>query len=259
MLNLCYNFLAQGLDGVYISFEMRDRKVARRTDQIIASLSSGLISPNRAQVAGEIEKFHEKSGARFFIKRMREGSTSNDILAYLRLLESRKKFRPKFICADYLDIMDTVRRGVGDSLFLKDKYVAEEFRAIGFDYNSIQISASQLQKHATEAIEEGRKMHQGDVMGSSGKTHTADLMIAAVKTDAMHSEGVYRFEFPKARNSDASTKVVTMGWNKTTLRISDLGSELQLKKKTMEMQAVQPGAKKPNLDDLAKKFEKGLK
>ncbi len=242
MLNLGFNFMAQGLHGVYISLEMRDKKVARRTDQMISRFASGLINSNRTVVATEIEKFHEKTGARFFIKRMREGTTNaNHIIAYLRELEARHAFRPDWIIVDYLDLMEPVRRGAGDSMFLKDKYVSEEVRAIGFDYDCIMISASQLGKHATEAIEEGRQMHQGDVQGGSSKTNTSDLMIATVKTEAMHEAGEYRFEFVKSRNSDANGKKILMRWSKNSLRISDLDEpQLELKKKSTGMSIPMP-------------------
>lgn len=263
LLNLSYNLLAQGYDVIYISLEMRDKKVARRTDQMIARIASGLINQNHAQIAHEIAKFHEKSGAAFFIKRMREGTTNaNDVISYVRQLRSAKKLergtqkKLGLIVVDYIDIMQSVQKGHGDNMFLKDKYVSEEIRAIGFDEDCIMGSASQLEKGATEKINNGDKMHQGNVQGGSSKTNTSDLMIATVKTDAMHLAGEYRFEFPKARNSDAGTKQVTMGWNKDTLRIFDLGSELYLKKKgsSMTLNADVPGAPKKSLTDLATKY-----
>lgn len=263
MLNLAFNLLAQGYDVIYISLEMRDKKVARRTDQMIARLASGLISANKTQVVHEIQKFHEKSGAAFFIKRMREGTTNaNDIHSYIRQLRSARKLergtKKKLgaVIVDYIDICGSVQKGHGDNMFLKDKYVAEEIRAIGFDENCIMISASQLEKGATEKINDGQKMHQGNVQGGSSKTNTADLMIATVKTDKMHEEGTYRFEFPKARNSDAGTKQVTMGWNKTTLKISDLGSELVFNKKAtrspLQLADFKPGAPSKTMADLTK-------
>jgi replicative DNA helicase len=253
MLNLGINLMTQGLHGVYISLEMRDKKVARRTDQMIARISSGAISSNQTQVATEVESFHAKTGARFFIKRMREGTTNaNHIIAYLRELEARHGFRPDWVIVDYMDLMEPVQRGAGDNMFVKDKYVSQELRAIGMDYNCIMISASQLGKHATTAIEEGRQMHQGDVQGGSSKTNTSDLMIALVKTDAMHEAGEYRFEFVKSRNSDANGKNLMMRWNKLSLRISDVdSSELVFKPKGASI--LLPQLRKPrSIDDLLK-------
>lgn len=257
MANFGCNFLQQGLNGVYITIEMRDMKVAQRIDQMITGMSSHGVTMNKTKVAHELEMFSQRHKSRFFIKRMREGVTNaNHIIAYLRELEATKAFWPDFIIVDYLDIIQSARKVDVSNMFLKDQYVSEEIRGIGFDYNAIMVSGSQLGKHATDAINDGRKMHQGDVQGGSSKTNTSDLMIATVKTDAMHEAGEYRFEFPKARNSDAANKTVMMKWNKESLKISDYDApELTLKKKerTLEMADVVPGKKQTlTVDDLLK-------
>jgi archaellum biogenesis ATPase FlaH len=257
MANFGCNFLQQGLNGVYITIEMRDMKVAQRIDQMITGMSSHGVTMNKTKVAHELEMFSQRHKSRFFIKRMREGVTNaNHIIAYLRELEATKAFWPDFIIVDYLDIIQSARKVDVSNMFLKDQYVSEEIRGIGFDYNAIMVSGSQLGKHATDAINDGRKMHQGDVQGGSSKTNTSDLMIATVKTDAMHEAGEYRFEFPKARNSDAANKTVMMKWNKESLKISDYDApELTLKKKerTLEMADVVPGKKQTlTIDDLLK-------
>lgn len=257
MLNLGVNFLKQGLHGVYISLEMRDKKVATRADQMLARMTSGMVNLNRAQAADEIMKFSEKYQSKFFIKRMREGTTTaNDIIAYLRQLETNMRFTPDFIIVDYLDIMASVQRVNNDNMFLKDKYVAEEVRAIGHDFNSIMISGSQLEKGATEKIQEGKTMHQGNVQGGSSKSNTSDLMIATVKTEAMHEAGEYRFEFIKARNSDATGKTVLMSFDPKTLLVSDYGApKLELKKKSsLQMENAAPGSKSKSAADLLAKY-----
>lgn len=261
MLNLAHNFMSQGLSGVYISLEMKDKKVALRTDQMLARMTSGMVSLNKTQAAHEIAKFHERTGVKFFIKRMRESTTTaREVSAYLNELKVQKGFRPDFVVVDYLDIMAPIQKTGIDNLFIKDKYVSEEVRAIGFDENAIMISGSQLGKHATDAIAEGKVIHQGDVQGGSSKTNTADLMISMEKTEAMHEEGIYRFGFPKARNSDATGKRVEMGWDKVSLRIMDMDkkqSELSLKKKTQEfvLGDIKPGVHRRATDVFPKKDE----
>lgn len=255
MLNLAVNLMEQGLHGAIVSIEMKDTKFALRADQMIARMASRDILPNQTKVAHEIREFHARHGARLFIKRMREGVTNaNHVSAYLRELESTKAFRPDWVVVDYLDILEPARKVDGTMMFLKDKYVSEEIRGIGFDYDCIMISGSQLGKHATEKINDGQKTHQGDVQGGSSKTNTSDLMIATVKTDAMHEAGEYRFEFPKARNSDAASKTCMMRWNKDTLRVTDASvPELKLKKKTFDLSAWQPGRAKTTLLELLQK------
>lgn len=256
MANFARNFLVQGLNGVYITIEMRDMKVAQRIDQMITGMSSAGVVANKTKVAHEIEAFSQKHNSRFFIRRMREGVTNaNHILAYLNELESTKAFRPDFVVVDYLDIVQPARKVDVSNMFLRDQYVSEEIRAIGYDYNCVMVSGSQLGKHATEAINDGRKMHQGDVQGGSSKTNTSDLMIATVKTDAMHEAGEYRFEFPKARNSDATNKTVMMRWDKESLRITDYDAPdltLRKKEKTLQLADVVPGKQSLTIDDLTR-------
>ena len=251
MLNLAYNLLSQGLNGVYISLEMADRKVALRTDQIIARIASKMVNMNKAQVAHEIQLFQERSNSQFFIKRMREGiTTPNSINAYLRELKSKKNFHPDFIVCDYLDILEPDQKKGVDSMFTKDKYTSQELRALGFDYDAVVITASQLEKSATEKILEGKSMNQSNVQGGSSKTNTSDLMIAAVKTDAMHAAGEYRFEFPKARNSGASGKQVMLKWDPQSLRISDMNSIDFKPKPNLNMSSVIPGKATKSVDQL---------
>jgi hypothetical protein len=259
MLNLAHNLMRQGLSGVYISLEMKDKKVTMRTDQMLARMASGMISMNKAEVAHEIHKFHEQTGVSFHVKRMREGTTrTSDIAVYIREVKLRYGAKIDFIVGDYLDIMAPDQKGAGDSMFLKDKYVAEEFRALNFDENSIGISGSQLGKHATEAIEEGKVIHQGDIQGGSSKTNTADLQISMEKTLAMHEAGIFRFGFPKARNSDATGRRIEMAWNKKSLIISDMEAEkgkLELRKRgTLQMQQPVPReGRQTSIDQFLKK------
>jgi len=261
MLNLAHNFMRQGLSGIYISLEMKDKKVTMRTDQMLARMASGMINLNRTQVAHEINKFHGQTGVSFHVKRMREGTTrTSDIAAYIHQLKMRYGCKIDFIVGDYLDIMGADQKGAGDSMFLKDKYVSEEFRALGYDENAIMISGSQLGKHATEAIEEGKVIHQGDVQGGSSKTNTADLQISMEKTLAMHEAGIFRFGFPKARNSDATGRRIEMAWSKQSLIISDMNSsDLELRKKGggIALPAAVNRGRKKTLDELLGKKKDG--
>lgn len=255
MMNLAYNLLEQGLHGVYVSIEMKDTKVALRADQMIARMRSGMIKQSVTKVAHEIQLFGERTGARFFIKRMREGVTNaNHVSAYLKELEATKAFKPDFVVVDYLDIMQPVRKVTGENMFLKDQYVTEEVRGIGFDYDCIMISGTQLAKSATEMIEEGKTMHQGLTQGGASKTNTSDVMIAAVRSNAMKEQGLYRFEFIKSRNADAVGKSCEMKFNSESLRVTDGSAPvLELKKKRpgLQMSDVKPGQAKQTLGGLA--------
>lgn len=253
-LNLGYNLLKAGLNGVYITLEMRDRVVAKRLDSIISRISGKNIFANKLKVGQDIEIARDSGFGRFFIKRMRETTTTADhITSYLRELEVECAFRPDFIIVDYLDLMASVQKHAGDSLFVKDKFVAEEVRAIGFDFDCITISSSQLGRSAITATREQKSLGQDMIQGGISKINTADLAIALVKDEAMDAAGIYRFEFLKSRNSSAVNKKLEMDWNAESLRISDMKSNLKLERpigKKLMMTSVTPGDRSDSLESL---------
>lgn len=224
MLNLGHNLLKRKLNGVYISLEMRDRVVAKRLDSMISRISGKNIFANKLKVGQAVEAAREQGYGRFFVKRMREGSTTADhIISYLRELEAVHGFKPDFVIVDYIDLMASVQKTSGDNMFLKDKYVAEEVRAIGFDFDCLMISASQLGRGAIEATREQKSLGQDHIQGGISKINTSDLVIALVKDEAMDAAGEYRFEFLKSRNSNAVNKKLVMGWDAESLLITDVG------------------------------------
>ena len=254
-LNLGYNWLKAGLNGVYITLEMRDRVVAKRLDSIISRISGKNIFANKLKVGQDIEIARDSGFGRFFIKRMRETTTTADhITAYLRELEVECAFRPDFVIVDYLDLMATVQKHNGDSLFVKDKFVAEEVRAIGFDFDCIMVSSSQLGRSAITATREQKSLGQDMIQGGISKINTADLAIALVKDEAMDAAGLYRFEFLKSRNSSAVNKKLEMAWNPESLRISDMKTSLKLERPKMQakpgLSAVKPGSNSDSLEML---------
>lgn len=254
MLNLAYNMLGKGLNGVYISLEMRDRVVAKRLDSMISRIASKNIFMNKLKVGQEVELFKEKSKGRFFIKRMREGSTTADhIISYLRELEAVHGFRPDFVVVDYIDLMASVQKHSGDNMFTKDKFVTEEVRAIGFDFDCLMISASQLGRGAITATREDKALGQDHIQGGISKINTSDLVIALVKTEAMDAAGEYRFEFLKSRNSNAVNKHLTMRWDHDSLRITDAGGlsdQIGKMKEKRQLRDVKPGERGTGLQDL---------
>lgn len=222
MLNMGYNLLKQGLNGVYISLEMRDRVVAKRLDSMISKISGKNIFANKLKVGQQVELARDAGMGRFFIKRMREGTTTADhIISYLRELEAVHGFKPDFVIVDYVDLIASVQKHDGGNMFTKDKFVTEEIRAIGFDFDCIMISASQLGRGAIEATREQKSLDQAHIQGGMSKINTSDLVIALVKDEMMDQAGEYKFQFLKSRNSNAVNKSLMMKWLHEALLILD--------------------------------------
>ena len=197
MLNLGKNLLAQGLNGAYITLEMAEGVVSKRLDSMISKVGGGNLLKEISKVSTSIENAAKKMG-RFIIKRFPESRTTvHDIRSFLTQLEQSQGFRPDFIIVDYIDIMGTTANISYDNLFVKDKYVTEEVRSLGFDYDAIVISASQLGRAAIEA----ERLTQAHIQGGISKINTSDWALAVVQNDLMRSVGEVYYELLKARNS----------------------------------------------------------
>ena len=225
MLNLARNFLAQGLNGVYISLEMAEGVVSKRMDSMISKVSQQNLLRDMQKVANAITAAADNGMGKFYVKRMPEGRTNiNHIRSYLLQLEQSAGFRPDFIVVDYIDIMGTTQSISLDNMFVKDKYVTEEIRSLGFDFDCIMISASQLGRGAIDA----EKLTQAHIQGGISKINTSDYTVAIKQDDLMRAAGEIAFEILKSRNSGGVGKKLLLAWDAVSLIIKSLGHK-QLK------------------------------
>jgi archaellum biogenesis ATPase FlaH len=229
MLNLCHNLLKQGLNGVYFTLEMAEGVVSKRLDSMISRVAQGDLFKELNKVSLAIQKAGTKMG-QFRIKRFPEGrSNINHFKSYLQQLEQSTGFRPDFICIDYIDITGSTSNVQVDNLFLKDKYVTEEIRSLGFDYDAIMISAAQLGRGAIEA----EQLTQAHIQGGISKINTSDWTIGIQQSDLMKSAGEIYYSILKARNSNGVGKKILLAWDPISLTVSSLGRQpekLELKK-----------------------------
>lgn len=244
MANLALNLCAQGFNGVYFSLEMRDKLVARRFDSMISAVSGRQIYENLQRVVDEIDVFHETSG-KLHIKRMREGSNANDFSAYCTDLIRKTGIKIDFIIVDYLDIAGCIDKVDSSNMFLKDKSVAEEVRALGMDFDAMMISASQLGRDAWEKIRNNKPLGQDDIQGGMSKINTSDVVIAVIRDDAMIMSNQVRFQYLKTRNSGGVGKFRMLTWNPVSLRIKDMTEEGLTQNAVNQLNGKRPALNKP--------------
>lgn len=250
MLNLCHNLLAQGYNGVYITLEMAEGVVSKRLDSMVSNVAQGDLLKSMNTVADKIAKASKKFG-QFRIKRLPEGRTTvQDVRAWLQQLEQATGFKPDFICIDYIDIMGTTAAIKLDNMFTKDKYVTEEIRSLGFDYNCVMISAAQLGRAAIEAEE----LNQSHIQGGMSKINTSDYVVGIRQDDLMRSAGEIWFQVMKSRNSGGVGRKMLLAWDAISLLIkSNKGKapDLSIKQKNPKPPSAAPiiSGKTPPADD----------
>jgi len=244
MSNIAINFLMQKLNVCYITLELAEEVVAKRFDTMITGIGQKEIFDKMSKVHAELEQLRPQMG-KLFIKRMPESTTNaNHIRAYLKEFEMIHGFLPDVIVVDYMDLMTSNQKISAENLFVKDKYVAEELRSIGNEYNLLMVSASQMNRAAIGADD----IDQSNIAGGLSKINTCDNLIAIIQTDAMKAAGEYMLKLVKTRNSGGVGKVMMLRWSPVSLRVTDLDHRDKDKIEFVRSDDAKKGKKKDLLD-----------
>lgn len=214
--NLGLNFQMCGKNVLYLSMEMAERMVGKRSYSLLGDCKASELFVNRHNVARIISENKDKWGD-FIVKRLPVGTTSNKIRGFLKEFELQKRYIPDIILVDYLDLMHPNEKIDFNNINLKDKLVSEQVREIGEDYNIAIVSASQMNREGMQKS----KMDMEYIAGGITKANTADNMMYVDLTPESKKDGIVSFYFMKTRNSGGRGVVVQLKWNNDSLRILD--------------------------------------
>jgi archaellum biogenesis ATPase FlaH len=221
LANLGCNWALQGLNVLYLTFELSENLVAMRMDSMLTNIPTREVFRNLDDVELKV-KMMGKSAGSIQIKYMPSGKTCNDLRAYLKEYQVKKGFKPDILLIDYLDLMMPMSVKVSPSdLFVKDKYVSEELRNLAMETQAIVVTASQLNRAAVEEIE----FDHSHISGGLSKIQTADNVIGIFTSRAMKERGRYQIQFMKTRSSSGVGQKVDLEFDLDSLRIRDLGEE----------------------------------
>ena len=221
LANLGVNWAQQGLNVLYLTFELSEKLVSMRLDSMTTGIATREIFKSIDDVELKVKMMQKKSGS-MQIKYMPSGKNCNDIRAYLKEYQVKKGVKPDVLLIDYLDLMMPLSVKVSPSdLFVKDKYVSEEIRNLAMETQCVTVTASQLNRAAVEEIE----FDHSHISGGLSKIMTADNVIGIFTSRAMKERGRYQIQFMKTRSSSGVGQKVDLEFNVDTLRITDLGEE----------------------------------
>jgi archaellum biogenesis ATPase FlaH len=228
MLNVAFNLMSQGYNGVYITLELSEEVVSKRADSITSGLSQEVVLEDTVRTAIAVKKLRDEQGyGKLAIKRMPESSTNaNNIRAYLKEYELAHGILPDFIVVDYIDIMASCQQVSVENQFIKDKYVCEELRAIANDLNSILITASQLNRGAQE-VNNLEDLNQAHIAGGISKINTTDNLVMIIQTQQMKARGEMVFKLVKTRSSSGVGQYFTLKFSPISLRLTNLEEDVK--------------------------------
>ena len=217
------NWAQQGLNVLYLTFELSEGLVAMRLDSMMTGIGTREIFKSLDDVELKVKMIGKKSG-NLQVKYMPSGKNCNDIRAYLKEYQVKKGCKPDVLLIDYLDLMMPLSVKVSPSdLFVKDKYVSEEIRNLAMETQCVTVTASQLNRSAVEEIE----FDHSHISGGLSKIMTADNVIGIFTSRAMKERGRYQIQFMKTRSSSGVGQKVDLEFNVETLRITDLDEDEQ--------------------------------
>jgi KaiC/GvpD/RAD55 family RecA-like ATPase len=221
LANMGVNWALQGLNVLYLTFELSEKLVSMRLDSMTTGIPTREIFKNIDDVELKVKMMEKKAGS-MQIKYMPSGKNCNDIRAYLKEYQVKKGVKPDVLLIDYLDLMMPLSVKVSPSdLFVKDKYVSEEIRNLAMETQCVTVTASQLNRAAVEEIE----FDHSHISGGLSKIMTADNVIGIFTSRAMKERGRYQIQFMKTRSSSGVGQKVELEFNVDTLRITDLGED----------------------------------
>jgi archaellum biogenesis ATPase FlaH len=144
MQNQAVNMSKEGLNVVYISLELSEEMISMRLDSMV----SGVASKDIFQRLDDVEIKVLLAGKRakdLHVKQMPQGTTTNDLRAYLKNYEIETGHKCDVLVVDYLDLMFPNNKKIDVSnLFVKDKFITEELRGLCVEKNMVGVTASQL-------------------------------------------------------------------------------------------------------------------
>lgn len=221
LANLGVNWALQGLNVLYLTFELSENLVSMRVDSMVTGIPARDVFKSIDDVEMKVKMIGKKSGA-FQVKYMPTGKNANDLRAYIKEYEIKMGRRVDAVLVDYLDLMHPIAAKISaENLFVKDKYVSEELRNLAMELNVVFVTASQLNRASVEEVE----FDHSHISGGISKINTADNLIGIFTSRAMRERGRYQIQLMKTRSSSGVNSKIDLGFDVDTLRIYDLGED----------------------------------
>jgi len=223
LANLGVNWALDGLNVLYLTFELSEELVSMRIDSMLTGISTRDVFKQIDDVEMKVKMIGKKSGA-LQVKYMPSGKTANDVRAYIKEYEIQYGRKLDVLLVDYLDLLMPASRKISaENLFIKDKYVSEELRNLAMELQCVFVTAAQLNRGAVEEVE----FDHSHISGGLSKIQTADNVFGIFTSRAMRERGRYQIQLMKTRSSSGVGMKVDLEFNIDTLRITDLPEDQQ--------------------------------
>lgn len=220
MQNIMLNMALNGLNVIYITFEMSAELCAMRVDTMLTGIPTKEIFKRLDEVELNVKMAGKRCGKMYF-KDMPNSTTTRDIRSYLKEFYIQNEYMPDVVFVDYLDLMSANDKRINPSdLFIKDKFVSEELRAMAKEFKILCVTASQFNRSASDgAVIE---FNQSMIAGGKSKIDTCDNAIGIYLTPKMKERGEIELQLIKTRNSNGVGQKIILAYEENSMRITDM-------------------------------------
>ena len=223
MCDWATNNLLEGLNVLYITCEMQEKKIGQRIDANLMDIEVNDIERlTKEDYLNKIKSVKKRAKGKLVIKEYPTSSASViQFKTVLKELKQKKNFVPDIIYIDYLNIClsSRIKMQHGFNSYTIVKSIAEELRALAIEYNVPVISATQTNKEGNKASD----LDVTNVSESIGLPQTCDLLLGVVRNDELDMENKIMFIQIKNRYNDASTfKRFYIGINRPKMQLYNI-------------------------------------
>lgn len=190
LCDLATNYLQQGKNVFYATFEMAPEEISKRIDannfdvimDDIDSLPKGIFD-------SRINKLKQKTNGKLLVKEFSTGSgTVMDIRASLHEALLKKNFKPDIILIDYIGVMASARlKNSSVGLYQLGKSIAEEIRGLAQETNTRVWTAVQVNRSGYKSS----APDMADIGESFAIAMTADFSFVLVTNEELEELNQY--------------------------------------------------------------------
>jgi replicative DNA helicase len=223
MCSFAADWLMDGHDVLYITGEMAEERIAERIDANLLDIAlEDLPRTPRATYMSRLEKIRSKTRGNLVVKEFPTGGCSAAHVRHLcSELRLKRKFVPRVILVDYLNIMASSRLKMSHqsvNSYTWVKAIAEEFRGLAVELGIPVVTATQTNR--TGAV--SSDLDVDDVSDSFGLPMTVDMLVGVNTTEELDELGQQQWKQIKNRYSDpAAFRRFVMGVDKSKMRVFD--------------------------------------
>lgn len=223
LCHLAANYLKQGLNVLYISMEMSEKRISERIDENILNLNQEELGDiSKEKYLDKFSNLINESTGEIVVKEYPTGSAhKGHFINFIKELQLKKKFSPDVIMVDYINICASMSNNSADK-YDRIKTIIEELRSIAVELNVPLFTATQVNRTNFNNID----LDMSSASESGGIAFTADLMIGVAANEDLKKMHQLLFSQLKNRYNDTNYyNKFTVGVDYSHMKLYDVNIE----------------------------------